>query len=1501
MLAIYNLSNSIPSIAEQGDIFDNLGTTGTLSTDHDNPSPIAGKKLNIYNHSNQADDKTTKVSTTLTTDNSRLTGNWVLKPVAGAIHISPNRIGSFMLWSNTTADVTTRSCLFDDIFRFNADGSFENIMGAETWLEEWQGGEAYEACGTPIAPHDGSVPATYNFNKSTGKHTINGTGAHIGISKAVNGGELDAGATATDQITYNVVALTDNTMTLDIYGSAWWRYQLVRAGTYQADTIAPVITLIDPVDPTIEKGSIYNPPRAIAIDNKDGDISSRIKLNNQVDTDNIGIYQVTYSVQDSSDNEAEEIVLMVHVTEVGTSEPNNFNILGDWILKPTANALREGPYRGGNRWWWTNSTAEVITKDCLFDDIFRLNADGSFANVLGGQTWLEEWQGVKKAHCGIPLAPHNGSTSATYSYNKTSGKLTIHGAGAYVGLPKVVNGGELDAEATVADSVTYNVVALTDNTMTVDINVGSGWWRYELVKKDDFTADVTAPVISVESADLTIEQGSFFTAPRATALDNADGDVSAKLVVDNQVDTDSVGTYKITYNVTDAAGNAADQIILSVDVIEQDAEKLNHWSIVGDWKLAHEAMALGVGPSRGSISWWSNTVDEINIRNCLFDDVFRFNADGSFANLLDDKTWIETWQGAKYNDCGAPVAPHDGSTPATYNYDKAAGTLTVYGHGAYLGLPKAVNGGEIPFGAPVANSIVYDVTALTNTTMILTIDVGFGWWRFKFARVGAHKVDTVAPVISVASTDITIDQGAYFTVPQATAVDNIDGDISSKIKVDNQVDTKAAGTYKIIYSVSDNYGNSATKVVVDVNVIDKNVASTSPLVGDWKMAPEAMALGVGSSQGDVSWWHNSIAHITTRSCFFDDIFRFNADGSFANIMGDQTWIESWQNGKPDDCDTPVAPHNGSVPATYQYDKTAGTITVNGAGAHIGLPKVINGGELLYNKAALVNSITYTVIELTHVRMTLDIKIGVGWWRYRLVKDGVYTADTTAPIIKLVNSAPTTIARGSVFNPPQATAMDNIDGDISANISIDNQVDTDNVGIYQVTYAVKDSAGNAASEVALIIHVTEAGADKNNSDFTSKIHGDWVLKPAVNALVVGPNRGDANIWWSNNLHDMDNKNCLFDDIFRFNADGSFENIMGEETWVESWQNGKPDDCAVPVAPHDGSNHSIYSYDPKTSILTVFGSGAHIGLAKVVNGGELSRGATVAKSITYNVVSLTDTSMTLDINIGIGWWRFELVKKDTYTIAPSDLGDPIDFTKWHQQSLIPNGKSWYNGEQQHYTDRNTYISDGTLKIVAKKEPFTQQGVTKQYTSSRLNSKFAFTYGRVEVRAKLPTGYGTWPAIWLLGKNINERGAYWQTQGFGTAGWPECGEVDLMEHWGANQNWILSAIHTPSSFGDTLNKSGQSMPTASSEFHVYSLDWTENWMIFSVDGKIHYIYNPEVKNAETWPFDSELYLLINVAIESRISSNFQESQMEVDYVRIYAPNSGPDDAPIWSDEFD
>ena len=274
--------------------------------------------------------------------------------------------------------------------------------------------------------------------------------------------------------------------------------------------------------------------------------------------------------------------------------------------------------------------------------------------------------------------------------------------------------------------------------------------------------------------------------------------------------------------------------------------------------------------------------------------------------------------------------------------------------------------------------------------------------------------------------------------------------------------------------------------------------------------------------------------------------------------------------------------------------------------------------------------------------------------------------------------------------------------------------------------------------------------------------------------------------------------------------------------------------------------------------------------------------VNTSGTYLIDTINDGSEVTDPN------EIDIIYTDLVWADEFDTNGAIDAAKWHHQTQLPQGGSWYNGEVQHYTNRieNSSVNNGFLDITAIKESFTDQGQTKQYTSARLNSKFAFTYGRVDVRAKLPFGDGTWPAIWTLGKNINEDGGYWDNQ-YGTVGWPACGELDIMEHGLHPTNQVSVAIHTPSSYGGTVNTSIQTLADVANNFHVYSMNWSPNQITFLIDGVGFYTYNPAVKNDDTWPFYLEQYLLLNIAMGGNggaIDPNFSQSSMVIDYVRVY-----------------
>ncbi len=256
------------------------------------------------------------------------------------------------------------------------------------------------------------------------------------------------------------------------------------------------------------------------------------------------------------------------------------------------------------------------------------------------------------------------------------------------------------------------------------------------------------------------------------------------------------------------------------------------------------------------------------------------------------------------------------------------------------------------------------------------------------------------------------------------------------------------------------------------------------------------------------------------------------------------------------------------------------------------------------------------------------------------------------------------------------------------------------------------------------------------------------------------------------------------------------------------------------------------------------------------------------------------------------NYKLVWSDEF-----ETGTAPSSTNWHFQTdcIVGAPGCWANNEAQHYTDRtsgpnlNSAVGNGNLSIIARREDYDDQGRDLDYTSARLNSKYAFTYGRVDVRAQLPPEAGTWPAIWMLGRDISEPGGFWHDQ-YGTTPWPAIGEIDIMEQF-ANKQEVTSAIHNTQSSGSTENKGAKALSTSTTGFHEYSIIWDENEIQFLVDDVEYYTYDPVdkygSKNANNWPFDSPQYLLLNLAmggIGGTIDPAFSTASMDIDYVRVY-----------------
>ncbi len=222
---------------------------------------------------------------------------------------------------------------------------------------------------------------------------------------------------------------------------------------------------------------------------------------------------------------------------------------------------------------------------------------------------------------------------------------------------------------------------------------------------------------------------------------------------------------------------------------------------------------------------------------------------------------------------------------------------------------------------------------------------------------------------------------------------------------------------------------------------------------------------------------------------------------------------------------------------------------------------------------------------------------------------------------------------------------------------------------------------------------------------------------------------------------------------------------------------------------------------------------------------------------------------------------------------------DSTKWAYDTER-NKAGWYNEELQYYAGprkENAYVQKGRLTIHTRKESLTQAPDYggQKFTSSRLitRGKRDWTYGFFEVRAKLPCGRGTWPAIWML-----------NTPGV----WPAGGELDIMEHVGREPGRVFSTIHTAAGSGAKGTGDAVNIPDVCNAFHAYQMHWTADRIRFGVDGIVHFEYQNQRTGPEKWPFDTPQFLILNIAVGGLFGGAVDEQifpvAMEIDYVRVY-----------------
>jgi beta-glucanase (GH16 family) len=333
-----------------------------------------------------------------------------------------------------------------------------------------------------------------------------------------------------------------------------------------------------------------------------------------------------------------------------------------------------------------------------------------------------------------------------------------------------------------------------------------------------------------------------------------------------------------------------------------------------------------------------------------------------------------------------------------------------------------------------------------------------------------------------------------------------------------------------------------------------------------------------------------------------------------------------------------------------------------------------------------------------------------------------------------------------------------------------------------------------------------------------------------------------------------------------------------------------DVTVDFATSDGTAGAPSDYIAKTGTLTIPAKNTEGSIAITVVGDTLKEA-----DETFSVTLSNPKNATIATGVGTATVRND----DTYVFIPSDgyttpasytgytnewsdefSGSALDLTSW---SFDVGGSGWGNNELQYYTNNrpdNIYLSNGNLVIQAKKEAFSG----KEYTSSRIitKGKKEFTFGRIDIRAKLPIGKGMWPALWMLGKKIDQ------------VNWPSCGEIDIMELVGTNPNKVHGTMHWASASSSTTRVQYPTSHTLSSgtfadKFHVFTTIWSADNIEILMDDISYCKFSRSNVGAAAYPFNEPFFLIFNVAVGGDWpgppdgTTTFPQ-QMVVDYVRVF-----------------
>jgi large repetitive protein len=881
----------------------------------------------------------------------------------------------------------------------------------------------------------------------------------------------DAGATAVDACGGNLSAsiVTVNPVDTDIVDTYTVTYNVADAAGNTAvqrtrtvnvvDNSAPIITMLGTSPVEVQCGTAYTDADATAQDGCKGDVTADIATINNVNTTVPGTYTVIYNVADAGGLMATTVTRTVNVID------NEVPVI-------------------------TLSGTNPVTVECgnAYTDAGATASDGCSGNLTSAITVTNpvntKIPGTYTVRYNVSDAASNGAVEVTRTVNvtdTTAPVITMLGTS-----PVVVECGSayVDAGATAADACGGNLttaIAVSNpvntgvpGTYTVTYNVSDSSSNAALpVIRNVNVVDATPPVLTlVGSATVVLNKNNPYTELGATAADTCEGDLTGDVVMGGTVDTGNIGSYIVTYNVSDAAANAAMEITRTVNVVDNVQPYVLSVTVVSPISVQvvfSEPMGVGVniptnytvsGSGKGTLNANPNIVggeDDTWVLYWFGCPIMRRNgdititvADGVQDSVGNEMTVPKSGTHAGGGWAEVPVITLSGTTPISVEcgdaYSDAGATATDQCATDITGSIVAVN--PVNTGVLGTYTVTYNVSdAAANAAVEVTRTV--------------NVVDTEAPAITLlGSNPLTVECGTAYADAGATADDTCEGNLTSEIVTVNNVDTSSTGVYTVTYNVSDSSNNAAVEAVRNVTVTD-TVKPVITLSGNSIVTVEcgntytdAGATAADTCDGNLTGEIATVSSVNTNVTGVYTV-TYNVSDATGNNADQVVRTVNVTDTKP-----PVITRTGNATVTVECGST-----YTDAGA---MATDVCGGNLT-GSVATTNPVNTGVVGTYTV--TYNVTDGAGNAAAAVTRT-VIVADTTAPVITLVGTDPATVECGSSYTDQGATASDACSGDLTGDIVVDNPVEANVPGSYTVTYTVSDAASNAASPVTRTVMVED---------------------------------------------------------------------------------------------------------------------------------------------------------------------------------------------------------------------------------------------------------------------------------------------------------------------------------------------------------------------------------------------------------------------------------------------